>query len=336
MSKKGISLLQTAKKYEEESQFWEASEEYKNALLEFDKESGFKTEKTLCKKKIREMNKEKSGDFVETSASHTFTSEESKILDNLINSFVDCEKLEECLYKIGKEFHFQPNYKKIKEDSEHNMPVSFMIASLSSQDDQGNLSQDGHDPAAMSFSMNYAQEQGGIVQMYLRHIFARLMDNGMKHENLADYFESKNIFSKDTSSILRVGIERFFAEDYVSALHILVPRFEGVFLDLTEAVGEVDVVASRKQYGSSDQVWTQDRTLGENFLKKEEVRAVWGEDFCEQIIFTFFSPLGSKLRHKIAHGYSQSKELNFANCVLVLYFFLVLASMVKRVPINKD
>lgn len=327
MSEKGLEILQTAKDLEKQSQYWEAGEEYKNALVEFDKESGFKTEKALCKRKIREMNLKRADDFIETSASHTFSSEEAKVLDNLINSFVNCDKLEDCLHKIGIEPNFNPDYQKIaKRSKNENMPLFFTLASLSSQDDKGNLSQDGHDAEAMSFAMDYSGEHSGIVQIYLRHIFARLMECKMTAEQLANYLESKKIFSEDTSKIIRAGIERFFAEDYVSALHILVPRFEGAFLDLTELISDVDIVASRKQNGSSDQVWTQDRTLGEHFLKDEDVRKVWGEDFCEQLIFTFFSSLGKKLRHKIAHGYSETKELNFGNCVLVLYFFLVIAA----------
>ncbi len=324
---KAEEFLKRANELESQGIFWEAGEEYKNALLEFNKGSGSKDEKALCKKKIREMNIKRADDFIESSASYTFSQDESKILDDLVNSYVNCEKLEDCLYKIGIESHFHPDYTKIELSSRNeNMPLFFVLANLSSQDDQGNLSQEGHDPIAMSFAMNYSSEQSTVMQIYLRNIFARLMNRNMTAENLANYFESRKVFSEDTLTTLRVGIERYFAEDYVSSLHILVPRFEGAFLELTESISEVDVVASRTQSGSADQVWTQDKTLGEPFLKDEDVRKVWGEDFCEQVLFTMFSPLGYKIRHKVAHGYIGAKDLNFANCTLLLYFFLVIAT----------
>lgn len=327
MNETAISLIKKAQELEAQGNFWEAGEEYKDALLELNRFSDFKDEKALCKKKIREMNIKRADDFVESSASYTFSQDEAKILDDLVNSYVNCEELADCLYKIGIESHFRPDYKKIELSSRNeNMPLFFILANLSSQDDQGNLSQDGHDPIAMSFAMNYSSDHSGIMQIYLRNIFARLMKTKMTAENLANYFESKKVFSDDTLAILRIGIERYFAEDYVSSLHILVSRFEGAFLELTESISEVDIVASRKQSGSADQVWTQDKTLGEPFLKDEDVRKVWGEDFCEQVLFTMFSPLGYKIRHKVAHGYIGAKDLNFANCTLLLYFFLVMAT----------
>ena len=54
------------------------------------------------------------------------------------------------------------------------------------------------------------------------------------------------------------------------------------------------------------------------------------EDFREQIIFTMFGSLGHKLRHKIAHGYTDFGEFNFSNNALLLYFFLVIAARVKK------
>ena len=157
------------------------------------------------------------------------------------------------------------------------------------------------------------------------------MDEKLTIQNLSDYFKSKGIFREDFLKILDVAIERFFNGDYISTLHILVPKFEKVFLDLTQAIGKnADIIASRTQKGEKDKVWTQDKTLGEDFLKNEDVRNIWGENFCEQIIFVFLSQLGYKLRHKIAHGYSKLDELNFQNSVLVFYFYLVLAARIKK------
>jgi hypothetical protein len=157
------------------------------------------------------------------------------------------------------------------------------------------------------------------------------MDEKLNIQNLSDYFRSKGIFKEDFLKILDVAIERFFNGDYISTLHILVPKFEKVFLDLTQAIGEnADTIASRMQKGEKNKVWTQDKILGEDFLKNEDVRKIWGEDFCEQIIFVFFSQLGNKLRHKIAHGYSKLDELNFQNSVSVFYFYFVLAARVKK------
>jgi len=44
--------------------YWEASQKYEEALLCFNKLSGYKNEKSLCKKKIKEMNVQKSKEFL--------------------------------------------------------------------------------------------------------------------------------------------------------------------------------------------------------------------------------------------------------------------------------
>lgn len=332
MQNLALQKLNKAKEYEGRSSFWEAAQKYQEALLEFNKLSSFESEKGLCKKKIREMNAKKSEDFKEVSAEHEFTDEQKKQLNDFINSFVAIENTKELLDKIGGDRAFCPNYARVQTSSQENMPVSFLIANLTTQDAEGNLIRGGHDPNAVSFTQNYGIEQGLIIRLYLLPIFHRIMDEKLNIQNLSDYFRSKEIFTEDFLKILDVAIERFFAADYVSTLHILVPKFEKVFLDLTGALeGSADTIAARTQKGAKEQVWTQDRTLSEDFLKNETTRKIWGEDFCEQITFVFFSPLGYKLRHKIAHGYSKINELNFQSSVLVLYFFLVLAARVKKV-----
>lgn len=329
MSEIANSLMKRAKELEEQGAFWEAGEEYKNALLEFNKSTGFKDEKTLCKKKIREMNLKKADDFKEISVQHDFTEDEVIRLNEFVNSFIDID-IKESLKRIGRQSEFCPQYKHLLDVSKRNMPISFLIANLSTQDAQGNFQRDGHDGHSASYAQNYDIHQNLISNMYLTPIFQKLMKANLTVETLSDYFRSTRLFSDNLLKTLDVGLERFHAHDYVSSMHILAPLFEKIFMDLTDQIGGADTVGARTQTGSSDQVWTQDKTLGEEFLKDEKVRKIWGENFCEQISFTMFAPLGYKLRHKIAHGYMPVNQFNFANNALLLYFFLVVAARVER------
>jgi len=323
-------LLTRAGELESRSSFWEAGEEYKNALLAFNKESGFKDEKSLCKKKIREMNLKKADDFKDIRVQHDLSEEEKRQLHQFIDSFADIE-ITEALKRIGVLPQFCPPHKQIVDASRRNMPVTFLIASLSSQDGQGNLQRGGNDAHAMSYSQNYNIHQSLISNMYLVPIFQKLMETKLTVDTLSDYFKSTTLFSENILKTFDVGLERFHARDYVSSMHILAPLFETTFIGLTGVISEADTVRARTQDGSSDQIWTQDKTLGEEFLKDKKIRKIWGENFCEQISFTMFAPLGYKIRHKIAHGYMPFNEFNFANNTLLLYFFLVIAARVKRV-----
>lgn len=320
-----------AKELEQQGAYWEAGEEFKNALLDLNKQSGNKDEKAFCKRKIREMNLKRAEEFQEITGEYKFTEEDRKRLGEFIDSCTELETLADSLIRIGIHPNFQPKYEDITSSAQTNMPVTFVLANLSSQDKEGNLERDGHDAFALSYAQNYSIQQHLILDLYLIPVIQKLMETTMDFNNLSEYFHATGLFSENMLNTFDVGLERFTAHDYVSSLHILVPLFEKTFMDFTTALGEVDTVAARNQSGSSDQVWTQDRTLGEEFLKDEKVREIWGEDFCEQINFVFFAPLGYKIRHKIAHGYMPFGEFNLASNSLVLYFFLVIAARVSKV-----
>ncbi len=330
MQHNALQALNEAKENEKQSLFWEAAQKYQEALLEFNKTSGNENEKSLCKKKIREMNVEKSKGFVKSSFTSNFTEGELNEIKKQINSIVDIKNVNDLLDGIEKNPNFFPSFHQIKQRAEKTMPVTFHICSVAIQDENGDQIKDGNNPSIVWFYQTYSFSQNFIVPIYLLPIFNKIMDEKLTIQNLSDYFRSKGIFKEDFLKIFDVAIERFFNGDYISTLHILVPKFEKVFLDLTRALeNNADTIASRTQKGEKDKIWTQDKILGEDFLKNESVRKIWGEDFCEQIIFVFFSQLGYKLRHKIAHGNSKLDELNFQNSVLVFYFFLVLAARIK-------
>lgn len=268
------------------------------------------------------MNIARSKDFSMTSVNLMLSEEQKAETEKIINT----EDVNELLDKIGSSSIFCPSFQKIEQESK-NPPISFFITNFDTQDKEGNLVKNGHNPTEVWFHTIYSFSQIPITLFSLAKIFHEIMDEKLNTVNLIDYFRSKEIFSKDFLSFFYVAIERFFSGDYVSTLHILVPQFESVFLNLTQKLDKnANVVIAKVQDGEKEKIWTQDKTLSEDFLRSENIKKIWGEDFCEQIIFVFLSQLGLKLRHKVAHGYAKPEECNFSNSVLVLYFFLVFAT----------
>jgi hypothetical protein len=121
--------------------------------------------------------------------------------------------------------------------------------------------------------------------------------------------------------ILDIGLEKYFKQDYVSALHILIPQFESFFLSASEKFG-IDVISLNR----TKEISTQPRTLGDTLLDKPEFQEVWSKDLCEQIKFILFEPLGYKFRHKIAHGEIKLTECNYQTTNLIVYLFLAVCS----------
>lgn len=330
MKEKAEKILLKAKECEKQEAFWEAGQMYHDALLEFNNLSDCKKEKAFCKRKIREMNLKKSKDFKHFSCNHSLTKEDLDRINEIVDSFFEKKDINYTLQRTGLSAYLVPNYAQVKESAKKSMPISFQIANIASQSENGDFIKDGNNPDAIWLSEIYKIQQNFICNFYLADIFKKAMENDLCIQNLSDYFKSKKLFTEDFTKVLDAGLERFFEEDYISALHILVPKFEKVFMDLTGVLGEADAIASRSQKGEKELLWTQDRILGEDFLRNEEVRKIWGEDFCEQINFVFFSSLGYKLRHKIAHGYSTIEDFSFQNTILVIYFYLVIYARVNK------
>ena len=322
-------LLRVAKKYEDNNLFWEAEESYKKALLEFNKIKWYTEEKSLCKKKIREMNVKKSDSF----QSHIFQYEFSEIQKTETEKFVKyIVEADNSFDLIGNHPFFFPSFSELQKRAKESLPISFQFIDLSVQDDDWNLIKWWNNPELSWFYQQYNISQGFILQGYLVPIFHELIGSWKFDSNsIITYFKEKNIFTNDFISILEVAIERFLNNDFISCLHILIPKLEKVIIDLTTVLSKdwVDTITSRKQNGEDRKIWTQDKTLSEDFLRDEKILELWWKDLCEQIIFVFFSQLWYRLRHKIAHWYSTLSDLSFQNCCLVIYFYIVIISRIK-------
>lgn len=228
------------------------------------------------------------------------------------------------------------------------MPITYQIATLNTFSSKGDIIKGGSDPETAWYTQMYQIHQELITHFYLTPLFKALTGNRVrtlrtgtlrKHlrwvvsrlpkryidaEDLFEYFKNKRVLSGESLELLGHGINKYFEDDFMSALHILIPQFEAVFMTLSERLG-VDTTALE----SGPDIATRTRILSEQHLDSKEIIAVWGEDLCEQIKFLLFSPLGYRLRHKIAHGEISPAECNNSSVELILYLFLALVSRIE-------
>jgi hypothetical protein len=155
-------------------------------------------------------------------------------------------------------------------------------------------------------------------------IHDKTLKNKLTIKKLADYFSQSGIINPKRLGIILVGLQKYFKEDYISSLHILVPQFEGLFLEIAQHCG-IDIVALDQKQGA---ISTRTKALSEYYLESEEFKKIFGEDFCRQLKFVLFEQMGYRLRHKIAHGEIAPEECNFPNATLIIYFYLVLLARV--------
>lgn len=310
--------LETAKNQERVGEFFVAAHHYKKAL-ELARDLGDSVSITLCKNKVIETNKKSKSEFKEVSFEQQVSEED---IEKDVAPIVEGDLIT-VLRTIGVYPFLYPNYEQIKANTK--MPVTFALASVSVISEDGHLVKGGTDGSHSWLMKTYAIHQGFINGIYLPRIFKRLITKGLSEQSLTEYLKSTGIFPEENLKIILIGINRYFARDYVSALHILVPQFENVFLFLSEKL-KIDVVALNRGI----EVSTQNKTLSAELLGKDAFQDVWGKNLCEQLKFILFDQLGYTLRHKVAHGYIKAEECNEEAANLALYLFLVLAARIGR------
>jgi hypothetical protein len=273
----------------------------------------------LCKKKVVEMNQKSEDSFKKFSVEQNISNEEvNKVVDPILEG-----SLEEVLRKIGKHPFLFPRIQQVEEKAKGSMPIAYQVASISTISENGHLVQGGADGSYSWMMKLYGIHQGLITELYLNRIFNGLASKGFSEESLLSYLRSRKIFPENNLKVISVGIERYFAEDYVSALHILIPQFESVFLFISEKRG-IDVLALNR----GEEISTQFKALSAKHLSSEAFQNEWGRDFCKQLKFVLFEPLGDMLRHKVAHGQIKKEECTLQKVNLILYFYLVLVARI--------
>jgi hypothetical protein len=321
MSKTDLqSKLKEAKKSESSGDYFSAAIHYTNAT-KIARDLGDKIAITSCKNKIVEMNQK--SDF----AYKEFASEQEIPLGEInviVNKILE-GSIEEVLKNIGTHSDLLPKIEYIEKTSQETMPVSLQLASLTTISTDGHLLKGGTNANIAWVNKVYSIHQGIITELYLSKIFKGLAEKGLNQKNLLDYFHNTGIFPESNLEIISVGIDRYFATDYVSALHILIPQFENVFLYLSEKLG-IDIVSLNR----GEEISTQLKTLSDYHLSSKAFQDKWGCNLCEQIKFVLFEQLGYTLRHKIAHGQIDKKECNLSNTNLILYLFIVLSARINK------
>jgi hypothetical protein len=148
-----------------------------------------------------------------------------------------------------------------------------------------------------------------------QHLFTKLVaDYGMDATSLADYFRRREVFTEENVELLEHGFGHYFSGDHVSALHVLVPRFEAMVRDILNAVGQP----------------TADPASGGAFmlgtlLRDPVFRGAAGEDLARYYEVTLLmSGLGLNLRNGLAHGTMPPEAMHASNTELMLHLLLTL------------
>lgn len=242
-------------------------------------------------------------------------------VDNYVNTLLQTTP-RDALKQISVESSLIPNIERATLQSEEDKifhPLSTHLPSASIRDTKKVYdSVTSDDPLDHNIRKNILLAIQ-FKKIILAQIFEKLKEKSFFNEGiLTEFLSESELIDKENLKLVRVGIQRYFREDFVSALHILVPQFEDILRKILEKTGVIQVTKL-----SSNRM--QDSTLNE-ILKKKEVQEFFGKDFATYLYLVLVSQQGFNLRNDIAHGFIKEETCTKEITNLILHMYLVLAS----------
>jgi hypothetical protein len=129
---------------------------------------------------------------------------------------------------------------------------------------------------------------------------------------------------EDRASLISLGLERAWAEDYASALHILVPQLEEALRRLLEK-NDHDPMRRR----ATDPQVTEEITLSSIIQGLVEARALTTDE-AWLLHLVLDEPAGLNLRNRIAHGLVALDELTPERFARVLQLYCITVAVAQR------
>lgn len=147
-------------------------------------------------------------------------------------------------------------------------------------------------------------------------VWIKLEKQGLNCEMVVKRIIEWECMSETDADIIKVGIKRYFDGDFISAIHILVPKFESCFREFF-SWGGYPTTSIKKSATQHEQTFNE-------FLENNFVKENIDSDTLFLIKYVMVDNLGYNLRNDIAHGLAGSDKFsrNIANIVLFLYFIL--------------
>jgi len=253
--------------------------------------------------------------------SHSFEIPKEK-LDSFIDFIIDGE-VKLIFHKIIQ--NFIPKKDEVKErmfEMAKSAPLTYLI-STSIQDSKGRVvatigsledDVDGHLMHELSQSLSFQA-------IFVRHVFHRLLVNNIINPNdIIAFIEESPIFEKSRIEIIKKGIEAYFKDDLIVAIHLLIPQIEDAIRNLIEISG--GVVLKKPRNGTGFQLKTFDELLRDDIIIK-----VFGDDIQMYLRVLFTDQRGWNLRNDVCHGMSDVNSFSYQSIERIIHVLLILGTL---------
>ena len=152
-----------------------------------------------------------------------------------------------------------------------------------------------------------------VLSFLLRKTINALIEKfNLNAKTVVEYFYSSPIFEEKRKIFLIKGIEAYLNNDFITAIHILIPQIEALIRNLAEKM-EIPVLNQSHLNGFNY------RSLS-SLLEEESIKNILSEDVCNYLKILLSDPRGWNLRNKVCHGISKIDDFNrmVTNKILIL------------------
>lgn len=169
-------------------------------------------------------------------------------------------------------------------------------------------------------SRNY-QISAVFMQMQIN---AMIEHDVLSAETLMDYVNQAEWIQPNHREIIKCGFEAYFAKNYLSACHLLIPQFEAAIRNIVSMNGGEILQADGK-------VIDDNRYISlEGLLSGEVFKRLFTEDEVTYLQSVFTDHNGWNLRNQISHGLMSAESFNNTMADRILHSYLFLFEKLKK------
>lgn len=165
-----------------------------------------------------------------------------------------------------------------------------------------------------------------VAAIFLERILTRLREEReLDTKSIIAFLEKWDFADSSDLELVELGVDRYFAGDFVSGVHILAPRIENMIRRmLSFAGGDTTAYDTEAIY-----VFLRNRTLSQLF-ELPGVKEAFSDDLFYYFYVILLCPYGFNLRNKVSHGLIGKSSCTAEVCSLLIHLLLLLTSFKNR------
>jgi hypothetical protein len=251
---------------------------------------------------------------------------ERELIDKETNALLAGTELNLKLFRIGLEFTpMATQVKKSLDFARENTPLLTLIGqNIINADGQTTARIGSLDDDLEGRLQRQTADHIGMLQLFLSHALSELkLRDGPTANQIVDVLYECPLFSERRKGLITEGIAAYLGQDWVKAIHVLVPQMEEILRNLLAEIGVPVSKTVRNNPGVTDL-----KNMGD-VLSDERIKVVLGEDRWRYLSVLYIDRRGINLRNQVAHGLVSHEGFNPYIADLVFHSFLSVCTLRK-------